>query len=204
LAYFPFFVDLAQKSGLIVGGGAVAKRKVEKLLPYGPRLTVVAPRFCPELEQMNGPTFLRREFSPENLAGMYFAVAASDDPAVNRQVSDLCRQRNILVNVVDDKAACTFLFPALVRRGSLSVGISTSGASPTGAIWLKEQISDLLPSRLEEILAWLEAQRPALKAALPEEAARAKVFSALFAACAAQNAPLDEEQLQAILKEAHV
>ena len=202
MGYFPFFVQIQDMPGLIVGGGGVALRKAEKLLPYGPRLTVVAPEICPELARLPGLTLVRRPFRPEDGEGMGFVIAASGDAALNHQVARLCRGRGVPVNVVDDKQACSFLFPALVKRGELSVGISTGGSSPTAAIWLKEQIAALLPQGLEDILTWLEEQRPILKARCPEEGDRARGFSALFAACLAAGRPLTREEREQCWKEA--
>ena len=200
MAYFPFFVDLSGQRGLIVGGGTVALRKAEKLLPYGPALTVVAPEPVSELAAL--PVELtRREFQPEDLDRADFVIAATDDENENHRISALCRGRNIPVNVVDDKAACSFLFPALVRRGNLSVGVSTGGSSPTAAIWLKEQIEGLLPEQTEEILTWLEAQRPLLKERLPNQRARAACFARLFAACLALGRPLTEQERERELGE---
>lgn len=202
MGYFPFFVQLQHVSGLIVGGGTVALRKVEKLLPYGPKLTVVAPDICPELAALPTLTLVRRPFRGEDVGRMAFVIAASGDRALNHRVARLCREKGIPVNVVDDKEACSFLFPALVKRGELSVGISTGGSSPTAAIWLKEQIAALLPEGLEDILAWLEEQRPLLKACWPEERSRARGFSALFAACLTAGRPLTQEEREQCLKEA--
>ena len=193
MAYFPFFVDLEGQRGLIVGGGTVALRKAEKLLPYGPALTVVAPEPVSELAAL--PVELtRREFQPEDLDRADFVIAATDNEEENHRISALCQGRKIPVNVVDDKEACSFLFPALVRRGNLSVGVSTGGSSPTAAIWLKEQIEGLLPEQTEEILTWLEAQRPLLKERLPDQRARATCFARLFAACLERGRPLTEEE----------
>lgn len=193
MAYFPFFVDLEGQRGLIVGGGTVALRKAEKLLPYGPGLTVVAPEPVSELAAL--PVELtRREFQPEDLDRADFVIAATDNEEENHRISALCRGRKIPVNVVDDKEACSFLFPALVRRGNLSVGVSTGGSSPTAAIWLKEQIDALLPERTEDILTWLEEQRPLLKERLPDQRARAARFARLFAACLEWGRPLTEEE----------
>lgn len=193
MAYFPFFVDLEGQRGLIVGGGTVALRKAEKLLPYGPALTVVAPEPVSELAAL--PVELtRREFQPEDLDRADFVIAATDNEEENHRISALCQGRKIPVNVVDDKEACSFLFPALVRRGNLSVGVSTGGSSPTAAIWLKEQIEGLLPEQTEEILTWLEAQRPLLKERLPDQRARAARFARLFAACLERGRPLTEEE----------
>lgn len=193
MAYFPFFVDLEGQRGLIVGGGTVALRKAEKLLPYGPALTVVALEPVSELAAL--PVELtRREFQPEDLDRADFVIAATDNEEENHRISALCQGRKIPVNVVDDKEACSFLFPALVRRGNLSVGVSTGGSSPTAAIWLKEQIEGLLPEQTEEILTWLEAQRPLLKERLPDQWARAACFARLFAACLERGRPLTEEE----------
>ena len=130
---FPLFVDLNDKTVLVVGGGPVAARKARVLLDYGPRVLVCAPSFAPELEQLSGTELLRRPFSPELLEGVSLAVAATGDREVNHWVSGLCRARSIPVNVADSREDSTFLFPAVVRRGRLSVGISTGGASPAAA-----------------------------------------------------------------------
>ena len=204
MGYFPFFVELEGAPGLIVGGGRVALRKVEKLLPYGPRLTVIAPEICPALEEVPGLTLMRRPFQPEDVAGMAFVIAASDHGELNRRVARLCREERIPVNVVDDREACSFLFPALVKRGPLSVGISTGGSSPTAAVWLKERVAGLLPEGLEDILAWLEGQRPLLKARCPAEEDRARGFSALFSACLATGRPLTEEEREECWREAGI
>ena len=145
MAYFPFFVELAGASGLVAGGGKVALRKVEKLLPYGPRLTVIAPRIDEKILAMPGVVCLRRAFEPADLEGKDFAVAAAGDREVNHRISRLCRERKIPVNVVDDKEASSFLFPSLIKRGELSVGISTGGSSPSAAIYLKERFAEAVP-----------------------------------------------------------
>ena len=118
-------------------------------------------------------------------------------------VAELCRERHLPVNVVDDRELCSFLFPALVKRGSLSVGISTGGARPTAAIYLKEQIAALLPENFEELLAFLDSLRPMLKAEIPEEARRSKAFSRLFRSCMAAERPLTSQEVRAILDHQH-
>ena len=201
MGYFPFFVELSGSAGLIVGGGAVAVRKVEKLLPYGPRLTVVAPELSEALRSIPGLQLERRVFAPGDLEGMAFVIAAAGDTETNHEVARLCRERNIPVNVVDDKQACTFLFPALVKRGELSVGISTGGSSPTAAVWLKEEIEELLPDGLEDVLSWLESMRPELKARVPESVRRAALFRELFCAGLAAGRPLTREETERVMTE---
>lgn len=199
MPYFPFFVDLSEKSGLIVGGGTVALRKAEKLLPYGAQLTVAAPVICDALRELPGLILLERPFSPELLEGKFFVIAATDDGKENRRIASLCAARGILVNAVDDRDACSFLFPALVQRGGLSIGISTGGASPTAAKELKRGIEALLPDKFEKLLAFLDATRPKVKAALAREEDRAAFFSLLYAAVMQQGRALSEEEFAALL-----
>lgn len=201
MPYFPMFIDLKDRPCLIVGGGAVAARKVEKLLPYGPALTVVAPEFCPELEAMSGVTLCRRELLLNDLNGNVLVIAATDDAELNQAVSRLCKQQNTPVNVVDDKEACSFLFPCLVQKGELSVGISTGGASPTGAVWLKDQVTDLIPAHFDEILDFLDSMRPWLKNSVESEEDRARLFARLFRECLALDRGLTLEEMEQILKE---
>ena len=200
MAYFPFFMDLEGREGLIVGGGAVAARKVRALLPYGPRLTVAAPEISPELEALPGLTLLRRAFAPAMLEGRFFAVAATDDREANREVAALCRARGVLVNAVDDREHCTFLFPALVKRGDLTVGVSTGGTSPSAAVWVKKRIAQGLPENLGDLLAYLGSLRPMVRARVPGSEARGAAFSRLFAACLEGGFPLEPGALEDILE----
>lgn len=205
MGYFPFFIDISMKKGLIVGGGTVAYRKVQKLMPYGPELTVAAPELCLQMEELveKGQVRCRRtEFDAHMLEGAFFVVAATDDSGVNHMVSKLCIHQNIPVNVVDDPEACTFLFPSLVKRGSLSVGISTAGASPSAAIYVKKKIEEELPEHMEEILDYLGAVREQIRQSIPEERKRAACFAELFRACLRQDGALDRESYERIVKEA--
>ena len=99
MPHFPLFIDLKDRPCLIVGGGRVACRKVEKLLPYGPDITLVAPEFCPELAEMEGISLLRRSYCDADIHGMALVIAATDDTELNRRISAACREQNIPVNV---------------------------------------------------------------------------------------------------------
>lgn len=199
MAYFPFFIDLAQANGLVIGGGPVALRKVEKLLPYGPQLTVAAPQLCPALEQYIGITLLRRPFLPSDLDGRTFVVAAGSRQ-VNLQAAQLCRERGIPINVVDNKSESTFLFPALLKQGELSVGISTSGSSPSAAVWLRDRLADSLPPNFDAILDFLAAQRPAAQAELSHPQQREKLMALLFQRCLVNQGPLTTEETEQLFQ----
>lgn len=199
MSYFPFFADLENSDALIVGGGPVAARKAAQLLAYGPRLTVVAEKFCSRLAAMDGVCRVRGSFSMDMLPGRALVIAATDDGTLNHAVSDACKRLKIPVNVVDDQAACTFLFPALIKRGDVCVGITTGGASPSAAHYLRETVEAALPEEIGEICRFLGAVRPDVKAAIPDGAARAAAFKVLFARCLTLGRPLTGEEFCAFL-----
>ena len=119
MGYFPFFIEIEEKDGLIVGGGNIAAHKIEKLKPFHPRLTVIAPKIGEEIKKDTSLVWKERRFSDEDVEGMSFVIAATDDEKLNKSISDLCKRKRILVNVVDKKEACNFLFPSLVKEGKL-------------------------------------------------------------------------------------
>lgn len=201
MAYFPFFMDLEDKPGLVVGGGRVAARKIRALLPYGPRLTVCAPTLLPELESLPGLTLRRDPFFPALLEDTFFVIAATDDREENRRIARLCQARSIPVNVADPGNESTFLFPALVRRGPLSIGISTSGTSPSAAHFLKKQIEELLPADLEPILVWMDGVREELKQGPLPQAQRALLLSRLFSAALQAGRPLSQAEVSPLLSD---
>lgn len=202
MAYFPFFVEMEGQRGLVAGGGTVALRKVEKLLPYGAQLTLVAPKLCRELQKLANQNTIQAQLEvvrPEMADDYDFVIAATDQPEVNHALAARCREQKIPVNVVDDKEYCSFLFPSLVQSGPLSVGISTGGASPTAAVWLRKRIERLLPECLPEILHWLEELRPTMFRLLPNEPRRAKAYAALFEEALQKGRPLDDAETILIL-----
>ena len=195
MAYFPFFVDLEGKHGLIVGGGAVALRKAQKLLPYGPRLTVVAPKLKAEFWELYGVEFLRRPFAVTDLDGCAFAVAATDDRELNHRIAELCKKQHIPVNVADSREDSTFLFPALLRRGELSVGVSASGTAPAAAACIRDRFAQAVPERMEDILTFLDRVREPLRQAVPDGETRRRLLAVLAADCMEAGRPLSDAEL---------
>lgn len=163
---FPVFIDLSGRPVLVIGGGPVALRKVQGLLPFGPRVTVVAPLVCAELEALaqEGQVQLeRRRFVPGDLEGKRMAIVAANDLALQAQVFAACERAGLLCNAVDVEEHCNFLFPALVRRGDLVVGVTTSGKAPSVAAEVRRRLDRAIPwhwaQRLEQI-ARLRAELP--------------------------------------------
>ncbi len=203
MAYFPFFVELEKKEGLIVGGGQVAFRKIEKLLPYGPHLTVVAPEIDGRIMQEKSIAKMLRAYVEDDLAGKDFVIAATGVHEINAAVARACKSRRIPVNSVDDVDNCSFLFPALARCGALSVGISTAGASPSAAVYIKEAVEELLPEHFAKILEFLQEMRTLLKVQFPGEenrSLRMELAHALFTACLKKGNVLPEAEWKKMLR----
>ena len=119
----------------------------------------------------------------EDLEGADFVIAATDDAALNGEIADYCKVRRIPVNVADDREKCTFFFPALVKDGPLTVGISTDGKSPFAASWVRREIAGMLPESIGEAIDLLGQIRPVVMELEEEESARKKLFERLFFHC---------------------
>lgn len=176
---FPLFVDLEGKNVLIVGGGHIAAHKIRVLEPFGPGLFAVAPEFLPELESLPDLTRIRRPFEPGDLDDMDLVIAATDDQGLNELVALEARRRRIPVNVVDDPVLSGFYFGSLITDGDLTVGISTSGASPAAARLLKERLRQALPEDTGAALAVLKTLRHLVKELIPDPKRRSQVLERL-------------------------
>lgn len=158
MGFLPIFVDLRDRSVLVVGGGEVAARKASLLLRAQAKVRVVAPELCDAMKALRDDG--RIEHTPDSyqesqLADAVLVIAATDDMAVNRQVSEAARQSNILVNVADAPELCTFILPSIIDRSPLLVAVSSGGASPTLARLLRARLETLIPAsygRLAELL----------------------------------------------------
>lgn len=143
MAFYPILMDLEGRRVLVVGGGRVAERKVRSLLEFGACVDVVSRALSPALEDLQGEGRVRwaaREFQEAQLEGMTLVVAATDDSETNRGVSASARKQGIPVNAVDQPEDCTFIVPAVVRRGDLVLAVSTSGRSPALAKRIREDL----------------------------------------------------------------
>lgn len=175
--YYPIFVDMDGAEVLVVGGGAVAHRKIETLLEYGAVVNVVSRKLHPALKLLLAEGKLRMlgsEFESSQLNGIRMVIAATDDKETNRKVSAAARERGLLVNAVDQPADCSFIVPAIVRRGALTIAVSTSGNSPALAARIRKQIEKSFGQEYETYLALLgRVRRVLLKLELtPEENTR--------------------------------
>ena len=181
-AYYPLFADLHGRPCLVVGGGLVAQRKITTLLRYGARVTVVSPTVTRRVAAYaRGGTVrhLARRFRPADLRDAWLVYAATDDPGVNRQVYQAARRRRVFANVVDQTPLCSFIAPAIARRGPLTVAVSTSGASPSLAKKLRTELAGRLGAEYGAVLRLLSGLRGIAKKKLPSYRDRKRYFERL-------------------------
>lgn len=168
-------LGLDQRQSVVIGGGRVASRKVEGLLSAGAKVKLVSPSLVPDLEILadaGAIEVLPRSYEEGDLAGAFLVIAATDDPQVNRRVWAEALQRGCLINVVDDPQHSNFTLPAVVRRGEMSIAISTGGSSPALARRLRERIESLVGPEYAVLTELLAELRPELVSRFPAGEAR--------------------------------
>ncbi len=169
--YLPIFYRINQSSCLVVGGGAVAARKVSLLRKAGANVVVVAPRLCDELAQLASDGSIvhhEREYTPADLDACVLVIAATDQREVNSQVSVEAQARHLPVNVVDNPGLCTFIMPSIIDRSPVQIAVSTGGASPVLARLIRTRLEGLIPAGYGKLGALVESFRNKVKAAFPD------------------------------------
>ena len=177
--HYPVLLDLSSARVLVVGGGAVAARKVDSLVECGGRPAIVAPVLLPRLVatvEKHGLPWHARGYEPGDVRGYQLAVAATDRPEVNSAVAREAHQVGAWVNVVDDPDASTFHVPATVRAGEVTVALSTGGASPLLARRLRERMEGVVTPGLGRAVERLREARAEIQARWPEQEERRRAF----------------------------
>lgn len=191
MAYFPMFVDMTERECLIVGGGNVAYRKVMVMLDFGAKVTVVAEYICDELRKLtiddtankeNRITFIKRRFEQKDCDGMEMVIAATDDNALNHEIAEYCKAKGIMVNAVDQKADCSFIFPSYIKEKNLVAAFSSGGNSPVLTQYLKGKEQEILTPFLGELNEYMGHIREKVIAEYDTEAERKRVFKEILCA----------------------
>jgi precorrin-2 dehydrogenase/sirohydrochlorin ferrochelatase len=197
MGYIPIFLDVTGRRCVVVGGGEVAARKVESLLAAGAHVTIVSPSLsAPSLAaavERGLAKHIARACQRGDIAGCALAYAATDDPALHRALADEARALGIPLNVVDVPELCSFIAPAVVRRGALQIAISTGGASPAFAARLRRELEKQFGVEYGILLKVLRAARRQLHRDEIDPADRMRRLkdlaeSSLLDAIVAQNA----------------
>jgi uroporphyrin-III C-methyltransferase/precorrin-2 dehydrogenase/sirohydrochlorin ferrochelatase len=162
----PVSLRIAGRLVLVVGGGMVAQRKVELLMRAGARVRLVAPRVRPELKQRLTPPHhevLERQFTDKDMSGVVLVVAATDDQGLNEHLHVLAVSRQVPVNVVDQPALCTFIFPSIVDRSPLLIAVTSGGAAPVLSRLLRARLETLIPSAYGSLVELMGRYRGVVK-----------------------------------------
>lgn len=201
MAYFPMFVDMTERECLIVGGGNVAYRKVIVMLDFGAKVTVVAEDICDELRKLkiddiasedktgsytankeNRITYIKRRFERKDCDGMEMVIAATDDSVLNHEIAEYCKAKDIMVNAVDQKADCSFIFPSYIKEKNLVAAFSSGGNSPVLTQYLKGKEQEILTPFLGELNEYMGQIREKVIAQYDTQAERKRVFKEILCA----------------------
>jgi len=159
---YPVMLNVAGRRCLVVGGGSVAARKVEGLRAAGAEVTVVAPDVAEAIEAV-GVQVERRPYRAGEAGDYRLVIAASDDPQLNGRVYADAEASGVWINSADDPENCSFTLPAILRRGPITVTVSTGGQSPALASWLRDQLGEQVGPEYEILLGLLAERREALR-----------------------------------------
>ena len=186
---YPIFLDLSDKNALITGAGKVAARKAVALLETAASVTIVGRNISTAVEKMRGSSglkIIKAPYSPDYLDSVAIVIAATDDHRLNEKVYADCRRAGILCNVVDEPQYCDFYVPAVVRRGSLQIAISTDGSCPAYSAHLRKKLEKMFTDQNGEFLEELKwcrekilekTESPAARKAILEEMASDESFN---------------------------
>ncbi|MEB5923493.1 siroheme synthase CysG [Franconibacter daqui] len=181
--HLPIFCQLRNRPCLLVGGGDVAERKARLLMEAGAIVTVNALDFTPQFQvwaQQGMLHLAAGEFDARLLDTCWLAIAATDDDAVNQQVSDAAEARRIFCNVVDAPKQASFIMPSIIDRSPLMVAISSGGTSPVLARLLREKLEALLPQHIGELARYAGNLRKRVKETFATMSERRRFWEKLF------------------------
>lgn len=169
--YYPVYIELRDQPCVVIGGGKIAEGKVDGLLAAQAIVTVISPELTVHLQELVNRkqiTYLSRIYQPGDLTGAFMVICATDQPEINHQVSQEATANHQLVNVVDDTPRCNFIAPSILRKGDLTIAISTSGKAPALAVRLKERLQRELGPEYERFLELAGELREPLARRIPD------------------------------------
>ena len=164
--YFPVFLDVRRKKCVVIGGGQVAFRKIRTLLDCGASVTVISPVLHPDLSELANKKsiqVIRRSYKSRDLKGAFIVIAATGTKETNRKVAKEAGRVGALVNVVDDPEPSDFIVPSLLRRGDLTIAISTGGMSPALARKIRTRLEESFGKEYALLVSLVEEVRSALR-----------------------------------------
>ncbi|WP_241649469.1 siroheme synthase CysG [Rosenbergiella collisarenosi] len=181
--YLPLFAELKNRPVLVIGGGEIASRKIDLLLRAQAVVHIAARELSHEVNELveaQQALWIASEYHPDQIDKVFFVIAATDDAELNEQVYQDAQRKFKLVNVVDDQARCSFIFPSIVDRSPVIVAISSAGTAPVLARSLREKIETLLPARLGDAAQLAGCWRDRVKQRFQRMVDRRRFWERLF------------------------
>jgi len=175
VSFFPAYFSLDNRKILLVGGGYIALEKLEKLVDFTKDISVISKEVSDDFLAFateHNIVIKQRAYETGDIKGFDIVIVATDRVTLHKAIYEESRSSRILVNSVDDTAYCDFIFPSYIKRGDLTISISTSGASPALAKRLRLYIAKLIPT---SVVIFLEEMR-ALRSTLPKGKERMRFF----------------------------
>ena len=191
MQYYPIFIDLQSQPCLVVGGGAIAERKVEALLHAHGHITVISLTFTAQLRSWAAEHKIRiheRAYHIGDIRGFRIVFAATSDEDLHRRLAEEAQSAGILLNVVDRPALCSFIVPAVVSQGDLTLAISTAGASPAMAKKIRQDLAEEFGPEYDQALQLLARIRERVNQTDPSESLSSQERQRRFTSLV--NAPL--------------
>ena len=201
MAYFPMFIELNGRRCLVVGGGGIALHKIRVLKEFGADVLVVSPTVLPEILELKGVSYRRKSFDRSDLAGQELVVAATDDAEQNHRISELCREKHIPVNAVDQIKDCSFIFPAYLKEGEVVAAFSSGGQSPSIAQYLKSQMKPAMTPLIGELAGCLGNIREIVKQCTQSEYDRKKIYQEILKLALDKDALPSEEEIRKTIQQ---
>jgi precorrin-2 dehydrogenase/sirohydrochlorin ferrochelatase len=180
--YYPAYLDIKGKRCLVIGGGAVAERKVNLLLRCGAEVSVISPDLTRRLKELNSRgkiKFLKGGFKEKYLKDIFLVIGATDNRNVNFKIYESANKRNILVNIVDSPELCNFIVPSIVGRGSLIIAISTGGKSPALSKKIRKELEDRYGFEYAKFLNIMGGLRNRISSKVRDKKKREEIYNRL-------------------------
>ena len=164
-SYFPIFLSLKNRRVLLVGGGKIANDKLEKLLDFTKDIKIISPKFSSNILttiDKHSLDFETREYKKADIKDFDIAIVAVDDVDLQKSIYQEAKEYKVLVNSVDSKEYCDFLFGSIIKKGDLTILIGTNGVSPAISRYLKIFLNKVLPSDIDEFIKEMKKLRQTL------------------------------------------
>lgn len=178
--YYPMMLNIENKQCLIVGGGDIAYRKILELIEYGASITVVSPNINEDIKAFVDKSvinYIQDIYIKTYIEDVHIVIASTNDSKVNNAVFKDCSEKRILVNVVDDPKNCSFIVPSKIRRGDLTIAISTNGKSPTLSRFIREELEKKYDENYETFLNILGDVRQEVMGKVKDYSKKKEIFN---------------------------